>query len=136
MPIAGYSGTALEKKIGIKEDTRLLLVHPPAGYLDLLPAGISQQLCEKEEQANIIHLFATHKKSFESEMIRLGPVCKNRPTIVIWVSWYKKSSGKQTDLTEDIIRSYALSHGLVDVKVCAIDQDWSGLKLVVPLSRR
>ena len=57
-------------------------------------------------------------------------------SLIVWVSWYKKSSGMSTDLTEDVIRNYALSHGLVDIKVCAVSDLWSGLKLVVPLSKR
>jgi hypothetical protein len=69
-------------------------------------------------------------------MKRLQPVWISNTAVIIWVSWYKKSSGMHTDLTEDIIRQSALAHGLVDVKVCAINDDWSGLKLVVPLANR
>ena len=69
-------------------------------------------------------------------MKALVPVIKKNYSLVIWVSWYKKSSGIKTDLTEDVIRDYALKNSLVDVKVCAVSEIWSGLKLVVPLSKR
>jgi hypothetical protein len=69
-------------------------------------------------------------------MRSLAPLLKRNPGIVIWVSWYKKSSGIATDLTEDLIRGHALDNGLVDIKVCAVSEQWSGLKLVVPLNKR
>jgi hypothetical protein len=69
-------------------------------------------------------------------MKKMKKVIRQNPKIVIWVSWYKKSSGKVTDLTEDVIRNFALQNDLVDVKVCAVSDLWSGLKLVVPLSKR
>ena len=64
------------------------------------------------------------------------PVCKKNTSIIIWVYWYKKSSGKATDLTENLIRDFALQNNLVDIKVCAVSDIWSGLKLVVPLAKR
>ena len=76
------------------------------------------------------------KKEFESEMKRLGRLIKKNKKIVIWVSWYKKSSGIATDLTEDTIRNFALKNDLVDVKVCAVSDIWSGLKLVVPINKQ
>ena len=69
-------------------------------------------------------------------MKKLQPVCKANPNITIWVSWYKKSAGIPTDITEDVIRDYALKNDLVDVKVCAVSDRWSGLKLVVPVAKR
>ena len=69
-------------------------------------------------------------------MKRLKPIWTKKTRVVIWVSWYKKSSGIQTDLTEDRVRGWALENGLVDIKVCAVTEDWSGLKLVVPVSKR
>jgi hypothetical protein len=72
----------------------------------------------------------------EREMAGLVGICGKNPTVVIWVSWYKKSSGKATDLTEDVIHGYALANGLVDIKVCAVSDEWSGLKLVVPVAKR
>lgn len=82
----------------------------------------------------MVYLFVKTKKDFEKEMKKIKMNMKT--TTIIWVSWYKKSVGIATDITEDIIRNYALQNDLVDVKVCAVSDIWSGLKLVVPLSKR
>jgi len=136
MTLSGYSGTPLLKKLGIKENMKLRLLHSPAEYADLLEKDIRDQLCSKTQLPDFIHLFAASKKIFEQEMQTLQSVWTKNPLVIIWVSWYKKSSGMNTDLTEDVIRKYALAHGLVDVKVCAVSDLWSGLKLVVPLAKR
>jgi hypothetical protein len=81
-------------------------------------------------------LFAKDKKEFGNEIKKLDPLIKKNKNIIIWVSWYKKSAGIPTDLTEDTIRDFALKNDLVDVKVCAVSELWSGLKLVVPLNLR
>jgi hypothetical protein len=133
---AGYSGTALIKKLGISETTRVLLVNAPADYFDLLESDISSQLLKKKENPDLVHLFARSNKELETEMKKLESIRKANPAISIWVSWYKKTAGTATDLTEDIIRRYALGHDLVDVKVCAVSEVWSGLKLVVPRAKR
>jgi hypothetical protein len=132
----GYSGTALVKKLGIKEDIRVQLINAPEAYFDWLEVDISSQLIRRNETPGLVHLFASSNAAFESGMKKLEPAIRSNPSIIVWVSWYKKSSGIATDLTEDIIRQYALRHGLVDVKVCAVSESWSGLKLVVPLSKR
>jgi hypothetical protein len=134
MVTAGYSGTPLLKKLGIKENMRILLIHEPENYFRLLEKNISEQFCKKNEQPDFIHLFAKTKKDFETEMRKLKPFIK--PTTSIWISWYKKSAGIPTDITEDIIRNYALQNDLVDIKVCAVSDVWSGLKLVVPVAKR
>lgn len=113
-----------------------MLLNQPANYFDLLEADISRQLCAKNETPDLIHLFVKNKKEFESAMKKLQAVYRKNPAITIWVSWYKKSSKISTDITEDAIRNYALKDGLVDVKVCAVSEIWSGLKLVVPLAKR
>ena len=136
MGLAGYSGTPLIKKLGIKGDIKVLLLHAPANYLELLSQDISAQICRKNELPGLVHLFVTSKKQFENEMQSLQAVWQKNPQLVIWVSWYKKSAGIPTDITEDTIRNYALANGLVDVKVCAVSEVWSGLKLVVPLAKR
>jgi hypothetical protein len=133
---AGYSGTPLLKKLGIKENLKVLLINAPANYFDFLQADISRQLIKKNETPDLVHLFAVSKKGFLKDMQQLKSACKANPGITIWVSWYKKSSGVPTDLTENIIRDYALQNNLVDVKVCAVSEEWSGLKLVVPVSKR
>ncbi|HMH31426.1 MAG TPA: hypothetical protein VK543_00260 [Puia sp.] len=133
---AGYSGTALIKKLGISEATRVLMVNAPGDYFDLLESDISSQLLKKKEIPDLVHLFVRSNKELETEMKKLEPVRKANPAISIWVSWYKKTAGIPTDLTEDIIRRYALGHDLVDIKVCAVSEVWSGLKLVVPRAKR
>ena len=136
MGLAGYSGTPLIKKLGIKGDIKVLLLHAPANYFELLSKDISAQICRKNELPGLVHLFVPSKKQFENEMQLLQVLWEKNPQLVIWVSWYKKSAGIPTDITEDTIRNYALANGLVDVKVCAVSEVWSGLKLVVPLSKR
>ena len=136
MGTAGYSGTPLLKKLGIKPVYKLLLVNQPQNYFDLLEADVTDQLCKKNEVPDLIHVFVSTKKEFESEMKRLNQVIGKNKNIAIWVSWYKKSSGIATDITEDTIRNFALKNDLVDVKVCAVSDTWSGLKLVVPLKSR
>ena len=136
MASAGYSGTPLLKKLGIKPGYKLVLINQPENYFELLEADVRDQLCNKNEVPDLIHLFTVTKKEFESEMKRLDQVIEKNKKIVIWVSWYKKSSGIATDITEDTIRNFALKNNLVDVKVCAVSDIWSGLKLLVPLKSR
>jgi hypothetical protein len=136
MAVAGYSGTPLIKKLGIKPEYKLMLVNEPKNYFELLEVNISDQLSKKNETPDLIHLFVKSNKEFESEMKKLKPVIEKNPSLIIWVSWYKKSAGITTDVTEDVIRNFALKNGLVDVKVCAVSDIWSGLKLVVPLKLR
>jgi hypothetical protein len=136
MATAGYSGTPLLKKLGLKEEQRVRLLHPPDDYFTWLAVDISGQLCTAGECPDWVHLFAASRAIFEQGMRSLGASIRKNPRIVIWVSWYKKSSGVATDLTEDMIRGFALENGLVDIKVCAVSELWSGLKLVVPLNKR
>jgi hypothetical protein len=136
MALAGYSGTPLIKKLGLKEGLKLRLVNAPAEYYSWLETDVSGQLCPSGGVPDWVHLFAVTSRDFERGMRGLASVWLRHPQVVIWVSWYKKSSGKATDLTEDVIRGYALANGLVDVKVCAVSEEWSGLKLVVPVKNR
>ena len=132
----GYSDTPLLLKLGIKPGMKILLINKPKDYYDLLETNISDQLCSKNETPGFVHLFVKTVKEFETEMKKLKSVCKKNTSITIWVSWYKKSVKIATDVTEDVIRNYALKNDLVDVKVCAVSDIWSGLKLVVPLAKR
>ena len=134
--MAGYSDTPLLKKLGIKPESKVLLINSPVDYFDLLEADIGDQLCKKNETPDIVHLFVKNNNEFETEMKKLKFVYKKNPNITIWVSWFKKTARIPTDITEDVIRNYALKNDLVDVKVCAVSDIWSGLKLVVPLSKR
>ena len=136
MPAAGYSGTPLMKKLGIKPEAKLLLLNAPNNYFQLLEADVSDQTIAKNEVPDLVHLFIKSNKEFEAAMKKLQSHINKNRNIVIWVSWYKKSAGIATDVTEDVIRNYALKNGLVDVKVCAVSDIWSGLKLVVPVAKR
>jgi len=136
MAVAGYSGTPLLKKLGIKPEMKLLLINLPADYYSLLETNVKDQLVKKGEAPDFIHLFVKSNNEFEKEMKKLKSVCKKNTSVIIWVSWYKKSAKIPTDVTEDVIRNYALKNNLVDVKVCAVSEIWSGLKLVVPLGKR
>jgi len=136
MATAGYSGTPLMKKLGIKPEMKILLINKPHDYYKLLEVDINDQSIKKNETPDFIHLFVKNAKEFEAEMKKLKPICKQNPNIIIWVSWYKKAAKIPTDITEDTIRNYALKNDLVDVKVCAVSDIWSGLKLVVPVAKR
>lgn len=135
--MVGYSGTPLIKKLGITDELKLLILHPPDGidaYWKLISADCSAQLCKPKERPGFIHLFATSQKEFHQLFSKIEK--RLNGNVSIWVSWYKKTSGVPTDLTEDWIRQFALSHDLVDVKVCAVSELWSGLKLVIPVAKR
>lgn len=136
MATAGYSRTALIKKLGIKPESIVLLINQPDNYFHLIETDISNQLCTKNQTPDFIHLFVKTKKEFENDMKKIKSICKKNPKISIWVSWYKKTARIPTDITEDVIRNYALRNDLVDVKVCAVSDIWSALKLVVPLAKR
>lgn len=133
----GYSGTSLIKKLGIKENAKLLILNSPNGidaYWKLIDKNCSSQLCSTKETPNFIHLFATSQKEFYQLFSKIEKRLKD--DVTIWVSWYKKSSGIATDMNEDFIRNFALQNNLVDVKVCAVTDKWSGLKLVIPVAKR
>jgi len=136
MATVGYSGTPLLKKLGIKPEMKVLIIHKPEDYYKLLEADINDQSIKKNETPDFVHLFVKNVKEFEAEMKKLNAFCKLNPNITIWVSWYKKAAKIPTDITEDTIRNYALKNDLVDVKVCAVSDIWSGLKLVVPVAKR
>ena len=133
---SGYSGTALEKKLGIKENFRIRLIHAPENYFDFffewpLHVEISDNPGIKK---NLIHFFP---KEF-SEYQTLLPLLKEEieQNGMIWVSWPKKASKISSDVSEDLVRNYALETGLVDIKVCSVNDVWSALKLVIPLKHR
>jgi hypothetical protein len=129
--MAGYSGTPLAKKLGIKPGTELHVIHGPDDYarlVDPLPEGV-RVTDGLSKTTDIVHLFSTSKAELAPA---LGSFRKTlKPDAVIWVSWPKKSSKVPTDITEDTVRELALPLGLVDIKVCAVTEIWSGLKLVL-----
>ena len=115
---------------------KVWLINDPADYFELLENNISSQLCKPRESPDFVHVFAKNRKEFETAMKEVLAWSRKNRQIVIWVSWYKKSAKIVTDITENDIRNYALQNGLVDIKVCAVSDNWSGLKLVVPKSQR
>lgn len=135
--MTGYSGTPLIKKLGITDELKLLILNPPGGingYWKLIRVDFSEQLCGPTERPGFIHLFATSQKEFLQFYKQIEKRLSGN--VSLWVSWYKKSAGIATDLNEDWIRQFALTHDLVDVKVCAVTEQWSGLKLVIPVAKR
>ncbi len=132
----GYSGTPLAKKLGIKDGFKIRIVNQPAHYFELfteMPENISI-LTDKKTRKNLIHYFTKQAKDLHKDIASLRNEIE--PDGAIWISWPKKTSKVATDITEDFIRNLALSNGLVDIKVCAVDEIWSGLKLVIPVKDR
>jgi len=132
----GYSGTPLPKKLGISPGLRVVTINAPAHYQRLLgelpaDASFTTQL---RPDARFIHLFTKGRDVLVRELKRCRSKIADDGSI--WVSWPKKSSGVETDITEDTIRAVALPLGLVDTKVCAVDEIWSGLKLMVRRENR
>jgi hypothetical protein len=134
MESVGYSGTPLWKKLGLKANFSVKLIDEPNNYFDLLgetPDGINYSLSTSYD---LIHFFVNTIDAFENQLPMLKNEIKQNGSI--WISWYKKFSKQPTELTEDIIRDMGLAMGLVDVKVCAVDEKWSGLKLVIRVKDR
>jgi hypothetical protein len=128
---AGYSGTPLAGKLGIKPGSRVLLLGAPPELKRLL-APLPPNVAFESRAAtgiDIAHVFVTRKEELAKQLGALRR--KLRPDAVVWVSWPKKSAGIPATVTEDVIREVAVPLGLVDVKVCAVSEVWSGLKLVV-----
>ena len=127
----GYSNTPLAKKLGIREGAEIVLSSPPPDFLEIvapLPRGV-KIAPRLSSQTDLVHVFATRRgdlsKTLKSYRTRI------RPDAVVWVSWPKESSRVATDITENVIREVALPLGFVDIKVCAVTDVWSGLKLVI-----
>ena len=135
--MAGYSGTPLPRKLGIKPGHRVLVLGAPAGFasetLGELPEGAVVRSTARGK-ADVIVAF--HDRRAELER-RMPPLCElMEPDAGLWIAWPKRASGVPTDLTEDVVRELALVNRLVDNKVCAIDATWSGLRLVIRLRDR
>lgn len=129
--MAGYSGTPLAKKLGIAAGHSVFTSGAPDSYrnsLAPLPEGV-KFVTKAGATTDVLHLFATERAALTTALQRYRKLIK--PTASIWVSWPKRASKVPTDITEDTIREIALPLGLVDVKVCAVDEIWSGLKLVI-----
>lgn len=136
MKRAGYSGNPLEKKLGFKEKFKIMLVNQPDYYFELftqIPRDM-EFTSDRSVKKNIIHYFAKSAADLASDIPEMRKMIEENG--MIWVSWPKKSSKVPTDLDENMVRDIALANGLVDIKVCAVDEVWSGLKLVIRLKDR
>lgn len=134
---SGYSGTQLAKKLGIKDDMTLYVHGVPREYAEFFtgfPLGIKVQKRPRPETTDFIHVFATKFSELEKIVIRLKPALKKDG--LMWISWPKGTSKIETDIKREPLRTLVLKTGLVDVKVCAVDEDWSGLKFVYRLKDR
>ena len=135
MPDIGYFGTPLAKKLGLKSPLKLLTINAPKEYrswLGDLPKGVS--LMTKKSKPEAVHVFTTESVFLNATLSKLRNELKQDG--FVWVSWPKKASKVPTDITEDTIREIALPLGFVDIKVCAVSEVWSGLKLVIRKTER
>jgi hypothetical protein len=137
MSAAGYSGTPLPQKLGIKPEDRVLLLGAPEGFeadvLGALPGGV-QVVRALRGPADVIVSFHLERRDFERRLPRLR--ASMRPACGLWIAWPKKASKVPTDMNENVVREVALPTGLVDNKVAALDATWSGLRLVIRLENR
>ena len=129
--MSGYSGTPLARKLGITSGSAIHTIDAPRAYramLAPLPDGVTF-MARLSDDVDIVHVFATAASTLEAALPRIRK--QMRADAAVWVSWPKKAAKVPTDVTEDVVRAIALPTGLVDVKVCAVDEVWSGLKLVI-----
>jgi hypothetical protein len=131
--MAGYSGTPLSVKLGIKDSATLALLDAPSGFALDLPPGVVERH-DARGTADVVVAFFTVRARFERRIGSLGRMIS--PDGGLWVCWPKRASGLATDLTDHVVREVALPLGLVDNKVCAIDETWTGLRLVWRVERR
>ena len=132
----GYSGKPLFQKLGIKPGTTVVVIKAPKNYRELL-GELPAEACVTDRlppRVDFAHFFTTRRSDLEKELKLLRAKLSDAGTL--WVSWPKKSSNVPSDLDENVIRNFALKNGLVDIKVCAVDEVWSGLKLVIPVKER
>jgi len=132
----GYSGTPLAKKLGIKEGSIVLGVNQPENFAELLnplPSDVTI-LTTPQPEIDILHFFTNSRGELFRGLAEYRHLIKQNGAI--WVSWYKKAARLQTEITEDTVREAAFPLGLVDIKVCAVDEKWSGLKLVIRRENR
>ena len=136
LTMAGYSGTPLPQKLGIKPGLTVVTINAPTNYrrlLSTIPEDVTFSDRLKPD-SSFVHIFIKKRSELEKRLSSLRE--KVADTGTVWVSWPKKSSGVPTDVTEDVVRAVVLPLGFVDVKVCAIDETWSGLKLMVRRTNR
>jgi hypothetical protein len=134
--VAGYSRRSLAAKLGIKSGTRVIALGAPADYSRLLgevSPGVTLQT-RLPSAADFVHRFVRRRQELAKDFPRLARALQDDGAL--WISWPKKAAGVETDLTEDLVRELGLKYGLVDVKVCAVDEVWSALKFVRRLENR
>jgi hypothetical protein len=136
--VAGYSGTPLPQKLGIKPEARLALSNAPADFgkaLGKLPAGVKPVAVGRAKGPfDVVVAFFDSEADFKTKLPKLQQSLE--PDGGLWIAWPKRASGVPTDMTEDVVRKHALPRGLVDNKVCAIDEVWTGLRLVIRVENR
>ena len=134
--MAGYSGTPLADKLGIKEGHRVAFVSAPDGFLELL-GELPERVTVKSRASRPLDVIVFFTKS-RADLVRRIPVLRRamEPAAGLWIAWPKRASGVETDMTEDVARELGLANRLVDNKVAAIDETWSGLRLVIRLEDR
>ncbi|NVJ45706.1 MAG: DUF3052 domain-containing protein [Cytophagia bacterium] len=135
--MAGYSGTPLLKKLGIKEGFVMKVYEEPSTYWDQLgplPENVQVNPENQPNEVDFIHYFCKSADKLKAEILQLKSLLKKTGTL--WISWPKKSSKVPTDLSDMVVRTTGLEAGLVDVKVCAVDEIWSGLKFVYRVADR
>jgi hypothetical protein len=131
--MAGYSGTAVAQKLGIVEGSRLALIGEPDGVIEGLPAGVTVTR-RVQGKADVVVAFFNQKAEYERRVAALGRMIF--PAGGLWIAWPKRSSGMETTMHDEVVREVALPLGLVDNKVCAINDTWSGLRIVWRRERR
>jgi len=135
MNTTGYSGTPLAKKLDIKEGFKISVYNQPEYYFNLFTDfPVDVKLINNKLKVDFVHYFVKEEKQLQKDISKLKDQIEQNG--MIWISWPKKSSKVETDITEDVVRNIALKNGLVDIKVCAVDETWSGLKLVIPVKDR
>jgi hypothetical protein len=131
MATAGYSGKPLPQKLGIKEAHKVAIIGAPSGFdLGMLPTGVTlQRGLTGKVLIDVLVVFVTRRADLIARIAACRP--RMQQAAGLWIAWPKRASGVATDITEDTVREVALPTGLVDNKVCAIDDTWSGLRLVI-----
>src|SRR4051812_7636799 len=133
--MAGYSATPIEKKLGIKPEFEVAFVNAPENFATQLnlPTTVKIKSIAKSEDLDFIHIFV---KTHKALTMAFNYARRMKPNGMLWISWPKKTSGVPTDVNENIVRDVGLAAGLVDVKICAVDEIWSGLKFVYRIKDR
>lgn len=136
MKTAGYSGTHLEKKLGIKNGFKIKIVNEPNDYFNLftdLPTDL-KEITDGQTKKDFIHYFVKSVSQLNEDIKHLKQEMEQNG--ILWISWPKKAAKVETDLNGNIVREIGLRNGLVDIKICAVNEIWSGLKFVIPIKDR